>query len=451
MNTSSRRRFLKNSFAASLAFTGLARCLASEQQYLTSPYGDLIKDPAGILDLPKGFHYHVISKEGNRMSDGLKVPARPDGMAAFAGKEGRVILVRNHELTRKDETRSAFDKASKISEDTINKAYDTSQGIASGGTTNIVYNPKTKKVEKEFLSLIGTDFNCSGGAMPWGSWITCEETLHLTSKYGKNHGYCFEVKATDDGKLQQAIPLKALGRFRHEAVALDPRTGILYLTEDIEDSLLYRFIPDIPEDFTSGKLQALALTEESSADLRNWKSRGKPFPQNQTKSARWIDLEDVESPKNDLRHRGFKSGAAIFARGEGITYANEHIYICCTNGGPKEQGQIFKLTPSVNEAAGDTLELFIQPTSSDLLTNGDNICNTPWGDLVICEDLTKPFKKNDVFIRGIKPDGSVYTIARNALNKSEFAGSCFSPDGTTLFVNIQLSGLTLAIEGPWQA
>ena len=35
------------------------------------------------------------------------------------------------------------------------------------------------------------------------------------------------------------------------------------------------------------------------------------------------------------------------------------------------------------------------------------------------------------------------------MNDSELAGACFSPDGTTLFVNIQRPGMTVAITGPW--
>ena len=36
------------------------------------------------------------------------------------------------------------------------------------------------------------------------------------------------------------------------------------------------------------------------------------------------------------------------------------------------------------------------------------------------------------------------------MSLSEFAGPCFSPDGRTLFVNIQGDGLTLAISGPFE-
>jgi secreted PhoX family phosphatase len=299
---------------------------------------------------------------------------------------------------------------------------------------------------KEFLSLVGTDRNCAGGAMPWGAWITCEEPSDLTSERGRLHGYCFEVKASDDGKLQQAVPLKKLGRFRHEAVAIDPDTGIVYLTEDINDGLLYRFIPDDPGNLQEGKLQALALTANRSADLRNYPGSKETILEGVDMEVKWIDLDDYEAPDNDLRYQGYRAGAARFARGEGIQFSEGSFYICCTDGGPRAQGQIYQLTPG----KPDKITLFLQPESNDLLTNGDNLCAAPWGDLVICEDLIAEHKDNQTHLRGITPDGKIYTLARNAKSKSEFAGSCFSPDGSTLFVNIQGDGLTLAITGPWQ-
>ena len=307
-------------------------------------------------------------------------------------------------------------------------------------------------MEEQFLSLLGTDRNCAGGAMPWGSWITCEESMDLVSARGRKHGYCFEVAAAPGTGLQQATPLTALGRFRHEAVALDPDTGVLYLTEDTKDGLLYRFVPKnfVPSeriDFHQGRLQALAIMDTPSCDLRNYDPEAPQIPEGQPMNVTWIDLDEVDSPADDLRHRGFKSGAARFARGEGIHYDKGSIYICATDGGPGHQGQIFKLTPGKTE----TLTLFLQSRESDLLTNGDNLTATSWGDLIICEDLTNKHGHKTPHIRGITKDGKIYTLARNALNKSEFAGSTFSPDGKTLFVNIQTPGHTLAITGPWQA
>ncbi len=56
---------------------------------------------------------------------------------------------------------------------------------------------------------------------------------------------------------------------------------------------------------------------------------------------------------------------------------------------------------------------------------------------------------NEQFLVGITPEGDIYKFGRNAVSDSELAGATFSPDGTTLFVNIQHDGLTLAITGSW--
>jgi hypothetical protein len=67
----------------------------------------------------------------------------------------------------------------------------------------------------------------------------------------------------------------------------------------------------------------------------------------------------------------------------------------------------------------------------------------PWGDVVFCEDGIHPR------IFGISPAGDFYQISENIGYLSEFAGLCFSPSGNTLFVNIQVPGITLAITGDW--
>ena len=444
-----RRSFLTTS-GATLGFFGLQKYLtAAENSRVIAPYGSLLSDPNGLLDLPKGFQYKIISRRGDTMSDGLEVPGMPDGMACFQGKGNELILVRNHELGIGVPNQSPF--PGQRVPDHFNTSYSYDHGERGeepyvGGTTNLVYDMKTQQVVGEFLSLVGTDRNCAGGAMPWGSWVTCEEPGDMTSERGKLHGYCFEVKATDDGKLQKAVALKKLGRFRHEAVALDPNTGILYLTEDINDGLLYRFIPTEKGNLHEGQLQALVVKGKPSADLRNYRGSSDVIKEGIEMDVEWIDMNDYEAPANDLRYQGFQKGAARFARGEGIQFMDGAFYICCTDGGPESQGQIYRLTPG----RSDKLDLFLQPKSNDLLTNGDNLCASPWGDLVICEDLVTEHKSKTPHLRGITPEGQIYTLAKNAKSATEFAGSCFSPDGSVLFVNMQGDGLTLAITGPWQ-
>ena len=453
-----RRNFLKDS-ALAAGFFGLGNYLRGKNAADFSalgiePYGPLFPDKDKILDLPAKFSYRVISKKGALMNDGFKVPGKFDDMAAFEGEGGRVVLIRNHELAFDQVDLGPFPKDRYP--DSLDRSLSHDPGGQRqppqiGGTTTLVYNPKTGKTEQEFLSLTGTDRNCSGGNMPWASWITCEETDDMTSARGRLHGYCFEVRADPKLGLQKAVALKALGRFRHEAVAFDPIDGSLYLTEDRPDGLLYRFLPDRKRDFRSGRLFALAIVGHDSADLRNNDKKAKRLAEEaQPMAIRWIEMDNLESPDDDLRHRGFAKGAARFARAEGIYYSAGALYLCCTDGGPRKQGQIFRIHPRHFGNAPPTVELFLEPEERDLLTNGDNLCAAPNGDLIICEDLITEHKMKTPHLRGVTPEGKIFTLARNAKNKDEFCGSCFSPDGRTLFVNLQGMSFTFAITGPWR-
>ncbi len=447
----SRRAFLGT---GTLAFLGLQLYsrAAVPSSRLIEPFGPLVTDPQGILDLPEGFSYRVLASRGERMSDGFKVPGQPDGMAAFPGPDGKVVLVCNHELGKPEAAWGPFEDNTRLPQGfDPAMAYnpgDAGLNPALGGTSNLVFDPATGEKTYHFLSLFGTDRNCAGGKLGDDTWITCEEPDDLLTSRGKLHGWCYAVKASATPGLQKPVPLKALGRFRHEAVALDPKTGILYLTEDRDDGLLYRFVPETRGDLSKGKLQALAVINRASAHLRNFRADSAWPVQGEEIAVTWIDLDDIESPKDDLRVRGNDAGAARFPRSEGIHLADGAFYICCTNGGPQKRGQIFRLSPSVDAAKPDSLMLFLQPEISDLLTNGDNLCPAPWGGIVICEDLVDE-PKPAAHVRCVTPEGKIITLARNP-GEGEFAGCCFAPDGKWFFVNLQSRGLTVAVTGPWE-
>jgi hypothetical protein len=447
----SRRRFLN---ASALAFLGLKDYASGEGAVAAfEPLGPLVADPARVVDLPEGFSYRILAKKGRRMSDGLRTPGLPDGMAAFPTDDGKVVLVCNHEIGLKTAHQGPFADNSALPAGFDPAACYDSGKLGKlphlGGTSNLVFDPVKGEVQAHFLSLLGTDRNCAGGAMPWGTWITCEEPEELTSKRGLRHGWCFEVKATAEMGLQRPLPLKALGRFRHEAVVLDPRSGMLYLTEDRSDGLLYRFIPRRSGDLTEGRLQALVVDGKPSADLRNYDASAKWPAVSQAIQVRWLDLDDTDSPLDDLRVRGHAAGAARFARGEGIHRVGESLFICCTDGGPSRRGQIFRLTPAEDVNQLDSLELFLQPERSDLLTNGDNLCPAPWGGMVVCEDFVDSSFGKSAHVRCVTPEGKIHTLAKNR-KSGEFSGCCFSPDGKWFFVNIMSAGLVLAITGPWE-
>jgi len=450
----SRRHFLKTCGAVSLGFAGLGLFTTCDRRdYSNGGYGALQPHPNGFLQLPKGFTCKVISTKGDKMSDGFFVPGLPDGMATFPGKDGRIVLVRNHELHRKGD--SAFGQEDELLKRLKpNQLYDYGNGKTPGygGTTTLVYNPATQTVEQEFLSLAGTIRNCAGGPTPWNSWITCEETVLPKHKFWeKNHGYNFEVPVTEEPLLAKPRPIKGMGRFNHEAVCVDPKTSIVYQTEDREDGLITRYIPKVRGQLIEGgTLQALVIKDQPSMDTRNWGETDDVFTVKQQLEVSWMDLKNIESPKDDLRHRGYKEGAARFARGEGMWFGDNEFYFACTNGGRTKTGQIFRYFPSLYEGtaqeatAPGKLELFAEPNDRKLLQYCDNLTVAPWGDIVVAED------HGQAYLVGINTKGEYYKIAKNVGPGSEFAGITFSPDGKLLFANLQATGLTLVIEGPWQ-
>jgi len=443
-----RRHF--SMLASAFAFTGLAACHNSTASKLTKTvegYGNLISDPNGLLDLPEGFSYEIVSEFDQQMSDGFRVPDAADGMGCIPISDTKVALVRNHELAARHVKKGpAVDINAPIQ-----GAYDYVDAGAAlpGGTSTLIYDLEKRKLEKQYLSLAGTIRNCAGGVTPWGSWLTCEEDVTRAGDgVSRDHGWVFEVPALADG-LVDPVPLKGLGRFNHEAAAIDPRTGAVYLTEDRNDSLFYRFLPKTPGKLVDGgKLQALAFADASKvADSRNWDDVS--WNVGDWHEARWVDLVDTDSPKDDLRLRGHAEGAVLFARGEGIHWGDNELYFCCTSGGAAKLGQIMRYKPELDDEAEHSngkLQLFLESSDPSLFNFGDNLTVAPNGHLYVCEDQYTDTTENH--IRCVTTDGSLYDFARIRV-QTEPAGACFSPDGSVLFVNLYSPAKTLAIRGPW--
>jgi secreted PhoX family phosphatase len=268
-------------------------------------------------------------------------------------------------------------------------------------------------------------------------------------------------------------PILAMGRFYHEACAVDPATGYVYMSEDRNDGALYRYRPDamkgkrnaydleVGDLAKGGTLEALRIFGMPHAKTQNWENPGLFTPRRPFEVA-WVPIEnrdpdmDMERDPRDeehepLKRRGrtastsiraqaFGEGAAQFARVEGITYGRRALYWCCTNGGPAGAGQVWKFDLLRSE-----LSLVVEPDDATRLDGPDNLTVAPNGDLIICEDGI-----DDDYVVGVTPNGKLYRLARNATGPVELAGACFSPDGRTLFVNVQDPGITFAIWGPWE-
>ena len=434
-----------------LAFYGFARRYGWIEK-LASPlkaagYGPLAAAKTNntgetLLALPQDFQYTVLGKTGTQMFDTSPTPAAHDGMAAFS-VNNQLRLVRNHEVNiRIGNAGSAVGP----------NAYDP---LAAGGTTTLIIDPKTHEVVRDFVSLSGTLLNCAGGATPWNSWISCEETALGRAKvknsdgkdeggFEKGHGYCFEVSAAADEAVTP-VPLNAMGRFVHEAVAVDSQSGIVYLTEDRPTAGFYRFIPRQQGQLAAGgRLQMLAIQNQPGFDTRTRQKSGTPLP------AMWVDIRNpdpAEAELDDLAvyKQGIHLGAATFSRLEGCFYGNGAVYFTSTDGGDHSLGQVWEYVPFGKDQGH--LTLLFEPTDASILNMPDNIC-LAGRNLLICED-----NKMKTYLRVLTPRGQVFDLAKNIApghEIEEFAGVTFSPDGQTLFLNLQVPGMTFAIWGPWE-
>lgn len=402
------------------------------------PLGPVADGTTGLplLHLPAGFRYVTFGWTDDPLDDGLVTPPAHDGMAAFPTAGGLVRLVRNHEL------RDGVAFAPR-------PVYDPNGG---GGTTTLDFDPSAGELVGAHASLTGTAVNCAGGPTPWGSWLTCEETVLGPGgdpDYELPHGYVFEVPA--DGAAS-AEPYRAMGRFVHEAVAVDPATGIVYETEDRRSAGLYRFVPDQPGNLAAGgRLEMLAIDGAPDYDTRTGQTVGDWHPVTWTPIA---DPDPADIADNSLYLQGVAGGAATFARLEGIWHGGGRIYVVSTTGGDVEAGQVWEYDP-----AGERIRLLFESPGKDVLDMPDNLTVSPRGGLALCED-----GDNDNYVLGLTLRGQIFPFAKNNVvldgernglsgdfRHREFAGAVYSPAGDWLFVNAQSPGITFAITGPWGA
>ncbi|WMX44459.1 alkaline phosphatase PhoX [Streptomyces roseicoloratus] len=432
--------------ALSELFTGTAAASAALGRH--SGYGPLVPDPHGLLDLPAGFHYKVLSRQGDPLRSGEgPVPGNHDGMGAFAGRGGRVHLVRNHENRT----------TGKIGVPVVDGlTYDPA---AKGGCTALTLDRRDEVLD-ERVAIAGTAVNCAGGPTPWRTWLTCEETEDKagTSGYTKDHGYVFEVDGADPRRTG-AVPLTAMGRFQHEAVAVDPYSGIVYETEDAFQhpfGLFYRFLPEKPLGGTGslragGALQAMRVP--GVPDLSVVREAGTRFD-----GIEWVPVPDPSAAETPIRLQDFgRRGITHAQKLEGCYWGGSSVYFVSSfarvsdGSGATHFGQVWKYEPGRRRL---TLVVVFGPDTDPRLPgeSPDNICLAPAGGLMVCED-----GDGAQHVFGVSRRGEVYAVARGAQNLGtpdapewgEFAGVTFSPNGRTMYVNCYTPGTTFAVRGPW--
>ncbi|WP_206054932.1 alkaline phosphatase PhoX [Nitrosococcus wardiae] len=314
MSKLSRRQFVKTGLAvgaATLAFSSLAARVPNGRGYGNAAYSPgygpltLKKDLSTglkLLALPEGFEYQSFGWTGQTMTDGRPTPTDHDGMAVCAKQGSTIALVRNHELSAGEGTQCLVPGG----------MYNMNE---YGGTTNLVFDFVRGEFIDSYTSLGGTIRNCAGGPTPWGSWVSCEETFHGWDSRtdGFNHGYVFDVPGFG---ISNGQPIRAAGRFSHEAVAVDPMTGVMYETEDTGESGFYKYVQpgaghpnwrggrdknELLRD--GGELYAMVINDEFRKDMTN---RSGEFAAGDSFSVSWQRVEDPEA----VHGRAFDSAPA---------------------------------------------------------------------------------------------------------------------------------------------
>jgi len=529
----SRRSFLKSTttvaaapFLGSLAGLYAKKAMASGPSTLVaSPYGaiapvDDITTGLPLLKLPPGFSYKSYGWTGDAMTSGGTTPSHHDGMAVVrsrrVGRSNEMTLVRNHErgagsliaasaqyaggtiTIPPGLATTAFPIATDYPNGRAAGFASGFTGTVGGGTTNLVF--RDGNWVGSFPSLGGTAGNCAGGPTPWGTWISCEETVVNFSAWGgRKHGFAFEV--TVDGAGMSGQPIVGMGRLVHEACAIDPRTGFVYETEDNRNaSGFYRYVPNVvlgaPGTLEQGgRLFGAKVVGVNNADL-NVANVGDTY------QLEWVEISNPDAdPQIRTNFPGFGStanatgtaamsgpfalgwdaGCLRMSRGEGIWYWNRKMYIVDTATGLENRASP---PPRFGRGDGAVWELdldtqmltciFAVPqNASSVGNNPDNVTVSPKGGILLCEDGGTFSAAGQTFgarMMGLNLDGDAWAFAENNLTPAvvaasvaqgktanggsigiEFAGACFSPDGRVLFVNIQTPGITLAISGPWGA
>lgn len=364
-----RRAFFRLALASAGAAATLPRSTMAGAQVgrAAGPYGsieDRAPDANGLV-LPEGFTSRVVAVAGEPVGEtDYRWHVFPDGGAVFPDESGEGwTYVSNSEVF---------------------------VPFGAGGASAVRFAPDGEIVDA-YRILEGTSANCAGGPTPWGTWLSCEESVD-------NLGQVWECDPTG---ARPGVALPALGRWRHEAVAVDPVREALYLTEDDPAGRLYRFTPDAYPDLSAGRLEAAVLDEIGAVT--------------------WVRVPDPSAESGPVHDQVPR--ARVFPGNEGIWY-HDGIVVFTSKGDNRVHAIDVEIQRYVLLWPGE---------STEPLGGVDNVTVAAGsGDIFVAED------GGNMELVLITPDGDVVPFTRVTGHEgSEVTGPAFSPDGTRLYFSSQ--------------
>ena len=346
--------------------------------------GPLAAEPdANGLRLPPGFTSRVVAKTGEVVEGtGYMWHVFPDGGACFLTEDGGWIYTSNSEMLV--------------------------VGRVSGGVSALRFDASGNIVSAQRI-LEGTSVNCAGGPTPWHTWLSCEEV---------SRGQVWE---TDPWGEHPPVARPALGVFKHEAVAVDPENGHLYLTEDEGEGCFYRFVPDTstPEghpDLHSGRLEVAEVAADGAVT--------------------WHALPDPQF-QGSVRCNAQVEAATHFSGGEGIWYHAGVIYFS-TKGDHHVRAY---------RVADARIDVIYDGSDTEGLHGVDNLTVSCCGDVLVAED------GGSMQVVAVLPDGTLKPLVQVVgHDSSEITGPAFDPSGTRLYFSSQRGpggGWTFEVTGPF--
>lgn len=386
----SRRHFLARSMtgAVGLGLFGSAVFLPSTARAGgADDFGPLLAPDANGLRLPAGFQSRIVARSNQLVgTTGHVWHTNPDGGATYPHPEGGWVYVSNFE-----------------------------NGAAGTGGTGAIRFDVNGNVVDAYRILTGTTNNCAGGRTPWQTWLSCEET---------STGQVWECNPFAPGSSGTVRP--ALGRFQHEAAAVDFVHQKLYLTEDRTDGLLYRFTPNAYPNLAAGVLEVAQILDPGGQGT---------IAVGQVRPLAWHVVPDPLATSTQTRFQ--VAQASRFNGGEGIDYHAGQIYFST-----KGDNRVWQIDTDTNQIS---IRYALASSPGSPLSGVDNVFVAPNGEIYVAED------PGDLQVVALTASGGIQPIVQvTGQPGSEITGPALSPDGRRLYFSSQRSpGTTYEVEGPF--